>query len=284
MWGRSSQFEGAEGNNISKPRLVFERIQANMGGGLSVFRKKNTAAADGSEPASAKEEKPTEESRQSQPSREEEKEEMVQSLSNPVTPRVTEQPIVVFVLGGPGAGKGTQCAKIVEHFGFEHLSAGDLLRAEIKSGSENGEMIANMIKEGRIVPSEVTVDLLDKAMTKSGRSRFLIDGFPRDERNNQNWEDATHLAFVLFFEVPESVLEERLLKRGESSGRSDDNIESIKKRFHTYKESSLPIIQYYDAKGKAVKINGDRPVEEVWAEVQEQFAKSNIPPTPRNNQ
>ncbi|KAL0856218.1 hypothetical protein Bca101_061371 [Brassica carinata] len=79
-----------------------------------------------------------------------------------------KKPTVIFVLGGPGSGKGTQCAYIVEHFGYTHLSAGDLLRAEIKSGSENGTMIQNMIKEGKIVPSEVTIKLLQKAIQENG--------------------------------------------------------------------------------------------------------------------
>nr|GMC86633.1 UMP-CMP kinase 3 [Ipomoea batatas] len=95
---------------------------------------------------------------------------------------------VVFVLGGPGSGKGTQCANIVEHFGYTHLSAGDLLRAEIKSGSENGTMIQNMIKEGKIVPSEVTIALLQRAIQENGNDKFLIDGFPRNEENRAAFE------------------------------------------------------------------------------------------------
>jgi len=100
----------------------------------------------------------------------------------------SKNPIVVFVLGGPGAGKGTQCQNIVQNFGFVHLSAGDLLRSEISSGSTNGQMISTMIKNGQIVPSEVTVGLLEKAMKESGKSKFLIDGFPRNEENNGSWE------------------------------------------------------------------------------------------------
>ncbi|KAJ6827020.1 putative UMP-CMP kinase 3 isoform X1 [Iris pallida] len=110
---------------------------------------------------------------------------------------------VVFVLGGPGSGKGTQCANIVEHFGFTHLSAGDLLRAEIKSGSENGAMIQNMIKEGKIVPSEVTIKLLQRAMLESDNDKFLIDGFPRNEENRAAFERVTKILpeFVLFLIV-----------------------------------------------------------------------------------
>jgi len=126
---------------------------------------------------------------------------------------------VVFVLGGPGSGKGTQCANIVEHFGFTHLSAGDLLRAEIKSGSENGTMIENMIKEGKIVPSEVTIKLLQEAMIKNENDKFLIDGFPRNEENRAAFENVTKIspAFVLFFDCSEEEMERRLLGRNQVS-------------------------------------------------------------------
>merc|ERR1712010_75341 len=95
------------------------------------------------------------------------------------------RPVAFFVLGGPGAGKGTQCAKLVEHYGFTHLSAGDLLRAERKSGSENATLINNYINEGKIVPVEITVNLIKNAMEAvlPECNRFLIDGFPRNTDN-----------------------------------------------------------------------------------------------------
>ncbi|XP_061997205.1 UMP-CMP kinase 3-like isoform X1 [Rosa rugosa] len=181
-------------------------------------------------------------------------------------------PTVVFVLGGPGSGKGTQCANIVQHFGFTHLSAGDLLRAEIKSGSENGTMISNMIKEGKIVPSEVTIKLLQKAMLESGNDKFLIDGFPRNEENRSAFEAVTKVepSFVLFFDCSEEEMERRLLSRNQ--GREDDNIETIRKRFKVFLESSLPVIEYYNSKGKVRKIDAGRPVEEVYESVKAIFA------------
>lgn len=91
------------------------------------------------------------------------------------------------MLGGPGAGKGTQCARLVEDYGFIHLSAGDLLRAERDSGSPDGEMITQFINEGKIVPVEVTVNLIKKAMARSGGSKFLVDGFPRNQNNLDGW-------------------------------------------------------------------------------------------------
>ncbi|KAI5072457.1 hypothetical protein GOP47_0012563 [Adiantum capillus-veneris] len=178
---------------------------------------------------------------------------------------------VIFVLGGPGSGKGTQCASIVEHFGFTHLSAGDLLRAEINSGNENGLMIQHMIKEGKIVPSEVTVKLLQTAMYKSGNDKFLIDGFPRNEENRAAFELVTGITpeFILFFDCPEEEMERRLL--GRNQGRVDDNIETIRKRFKVFVDSSLPVINHYDSLGKVRKIDAARSKEEVFACVQPLF-------------
>ncbi|KAJ0964215.1 hypothetical protein J5N97_029337 [Dioscorea zingiberensis] len=179
---------------------------------------------------------------------------------------------VVFVLGGPGSGKGTQCANIVKHFGFTHLSAGDLLRAEIKSGSENGTMIQNMIKEGKIVPSEVTIKLLQRAMRESGNDKFLIDGFPRNEENRAAFENVTKIEpeFVLFLDCSEEEMEQRIL--GRNQGRDDDNIETIRKRFKVFMESSLPVVEYYNSKGKLRKVDGGKSVEEVFEAVKEIFS------------
>ncbi|ONK72265.1 uncharacterized protein A4U43_C04F17550 [Asparagus officinalis] len=180
---------------------------------------------------------------------------------------------VVFVLGGPGSGKGTQCANIVEHFGFTHLSAGDLLRAEIKSGSENGTMIQNMIKEGKIVPSEVTIKLLQKAILDTANDKFLIDGFPRNEENRAAFENVTKIEpeFVLFFECSEEEMERRLLNRNQ--GRDDDNIETIRKRFKVFMESSVPVVEYYNSKGKVRKIDAARPIDEVFDAVKGIFSQ-----------
>jgi UMP-CMP kinase len=186
-----------------------------------------------------------------------------------------EKPTVVFVLGGPGSGKGTQCSNIVSTYGYEHLSAGDLLREEMKSGSANGEMISTMIKNGQIVPSYVTVALLQQAMKNSKNTKFLIDGFPRNAENNASWEKAmnneVNVPFILFFDCPEDVMEKRLLKRGETSGRSDDNIASIKKRFKTFQTESMPVIEYYDKQKKVVFVNADRDPKVIFEEIKKAF-------------
>lgn len=125
-------------------------------------------------------------------------------------------PKVIFVLGGPGAGKGTQCQNIVKEYGFVHLSAGDLLREERRNpNSEYGELIETHIREGLIVPVDITCSLLERAMNDSDKDSFLIDGFPRNQDNFDGWKrrmaDKVHLLFVLFFDCPVEV-NNRLLK------------------------------------------------------------------------
>lgn len=134
------------------------------------------------------------------------------------------RPQVVFVLGGPGAGKGTQCARISQTYGYHHLSAGDLLRAERKRpGSELGELIEGYIKEGKLVPVEITVKLIQQAMKDLGGDRYLVDVFPRSIENMQGWErvvgDQAVVKFSLFFDCSEACMEDRLLERGKTSGR-----------------------------------------------------------------
>ncbi|CAH2048968.1 unnamed protein product, partial [Thlaspi arvense] len=116
-------------------------------------------------------------------------------------------------------------------------------------------MIQNMIKEGKIVPSEVTIKLLQRAMQESGNDKFLIDGFPRNEENRAAFESVTGIEpeYVLFFDCPEEEMER--------DGREDDNIETIRKRFKVYMESSLPVIEYYNSKGRLERLMQPSPLK-----------------------
>lgn len=188
---------------------------------------------------------------------------------------------VIFVLGGPGAGKGTQCAKLVKDHGFVHLSAGDLLRAEQnRKGSTFGELIAQCIKEGTIVPQEVTLALLKQAIVDEyakGATKFLVDGFPRKMDQALSFEEQiAKSSMTLFFECPEQVMLERLLERGKTSGRTDDNIESIKKRFRTFIETSMPVVEYFDKQNKVVKVRCDLAVDDVYGKVKEALSTRGI--------
>jgi adenylate kinase len=186
---------------------------------------------------------------------------------------------IYFVLGGPGSGKGTQCQNLVDTYGFKHLSAGDLLRAEVKSGSPEGAMISEMIRNGQIVPAAVTVRLLKQAMDASLASTFLVDGFPRDMGNVQEWEkQLPSPELVLVFDCPESELESRLLKRGETSGRSDDNLTSIKKRFKTFVDQSMPVIKYYSDRDLVKTISSVPTPTQVFKSVKKHFIEYPVVP------
>lgn len=195
------------------------------------------------------------------------------------------QALVVFVLGGPGAGKGTQCANLVRDYGFKHLSAGDLLREEQdRPGSEFGDMIKSYIRDGKIVPMEVTIQLLENAMNatieKSGTRKFLIDGFPRKMDQALKFEEVVVPSkFTLFFECSEEVMRKRLLKRGETSGRSDDNEESIKKRFRTFVDTSMPVVDMFEKEGKVLKVSAEHSPDQVYADVQKGFSQKGIEPS-----
>jgi len=187
-------------------------------------------------------------------------------------------PSVVFVLGGPGSGKGTQCTKIAESFGYVHLSAGDLLREErAREGSEYGELINSYIKEGKLVPVEITIALIKQAMVKFGweGGRYLIDGFPRSFDNLKGWENvignSVRVKFVLFFDASEETMQVRLVERGKTSGRADDNMESIKKRFVTFQQESMPVVESYRLQGLVRRIDAEQSSEKVWSDVQRNF-------------
>ena len=206
-----------------------------------------------------------------------------QQLPAPDKPTPTFSPddvTVVFVLGGPGAGKGTQCARLVSDYGFTHLSAGDLLRAEQeRHGSQFGDLIRDYIKNGQIVPMEVTIQLLENAMAaaleekKSSKGKFLIDGFPRKHDQALKFEAAVCPArLVLFFDCPEAEMERRLLERGKTSGRADDNADSIRKRFRTFVDTSMPVVQYYEGLGKVLRVDARPDPDVVYKNAQKLLA------------
>ncbi|CAI9095501.1 OLC1v1031473C10 [Oldenlandia corymbosa var. corymbosa] len=194
--------------------------------------------------------------------------------------QIHKQIKVVFVMGGPGSGKGTQCSKIVQEFGYTHLSAGDLLRDEVKSGSENGAMIHDLMNEGKLVASDVIVRLIVKAIQETDNDKFLLDGFPRNEDNLKAFENLTKIEpdFVLYLDCPEEEMIKRVLSRNQ--GREDDNIETIRKRFRVFEESTLPLVDYYASKGKLRRVDAARSVEEVFESVRAIFSSTEVRPRP----
>ena len=186
---------------------------------------------------------------------------------------------VIFVLGGPGVGKGTQCAALTKASdsnlfnSYVHLSAGDLLRAErSRPDSPYAAIINHNIQQGTIVPYQITIELLKAAMKEhEGQCDFfLIDGFPRNASQGIAFEDQViPCSALLFFDCPEDVLVSRLLKRSQTSGRDDDNDESIRKRLVTYNLETLPVFDYYHSQGKVYKIDCDDSIEAITKKVKE---------------
>jgi UMP-CMP kinase len=184
------------------------------------------------------------------------------------------------VLGGPGAGKGTMCELAESQLGWTHLSTGDLLRSELESGGAAAAMIKEIVAAGKLVPNEITVALLKNAMERitrtTGKKNFLLDGFPRSFSNLEAWHEIfgpeTELPKMLYFECPCAVLERRILGRARYSGRSDDNVESLKLRFDTFKAETLPTVEHFKGQGKCVEIDTSQDRQAVYALVRHHLA------------
>uniref|UniRef100_A0A8C7I749 Cytidine/uridine monophosphate kinase 1 n=1 Tax=Oncorhynchus kisutch TaxID=8019 RepID=A0A8C7I749_ONCKI len=164
---------------------------------------------------------------------------------------------VVFVLGGPGSGKGTQCVRIVESYGYTHLSF--------------GQLIDNHIKDGKIVPFEITIKLLKKAMEETRKLdekkiHFLIDGFPRNEENLHGWttimDGEADVKFVLFFDCSNEVIVGHW-GQGSPRGKGGANKEGIQ----TYLQSTRPVISLYEKQGKVRTVDASYSVDKVFANV-----------------
>ncbi|KAL3320384.1 Adenylate kinase isoenzyme 1 [Cichlidogyrus casuarinus] len=177
---------------------------------------------------------------------------------------------VVFVLGGPGSGKGTQCAKLVEKYGFNHLSSGDLLRDEVNSGSPLGNELKAKMEAGELVSLEKVLELLKNAMVKliEKNKGFLIDGYPRELEQGTKFEaEVAPCQLVVAFDVSEETMKARLLERGKTSGRADDNEQTIIKRFETFKNLTKPVIDHYKKAGKVVEVDASGAIDAIFATV-----------------
>ncbi|CDQ66597.1 unnamed protein product [Oncorhynchus mykiss] len=177
---------------------------------------------------------------------------------------------IIFVVGGPGSGKGTQCEKVVAKYGYTHLSSGDLLRAEVASGSERGKTLQAIMQKGELVPLDTVLDMIKDAMiAKADVSKgFLIDGYPREVKQGEEFEKKIGApCLLLYIDAKGETMVKRLMKRGETSGRADDNEETIKKRLDLYYKATEPVITFYTSRGIVRKIDSELPVDEVFGHV-----------------
>ena len=180
----------------------------------------------------------------------------------------------LILFGPPGSGKGTQSEKIVEKFGLIHLSTGNLLRQEIADKTPLGMEAKNFMDKGQLVPDEVVIGMIDSSLEKHADAKgFLFDGFPRTIAQAEALDKLlslkkTGICKVLALEVTEDELVKRLVKRGETSGRSDDtNEEVIRRRFSVYKNETEPVAEYYAAQDKLERLHGEGTVDEIFEKI-----------------
>jgi len=180
----------------------------------------------------------------------------------------------IIICGAPGCGKGTQSDLIVEKYGLKHLSTGDLLRSEIAEKSELGMEAESYISKGNLVPDKMIFDILSKAIAEKTKNSngIILDGFPRNVAQAEALEElmATlkkETTVLLDMHVDTQELITRLLKRGETSGRCDDNMETIKKRLEVYHTKTAPVSDFYKNKNKYAAIDGMGTIDEIFGRI-----------------
>jgi adenylate kinase len=181
----------------------------------------------------------------------------------------------VLLLGPQGAGKGTQGRLIAAEHGIPHVATGDMLRSAIAAGTPLGRRVKPMYDAGQLVPDEIMIDLIrDRLAEDDTHGGFVLDGFPRTPAQAEALdamlaEIDRPLTVVFEFQLPEEVALRRLLRRAEEEGRIDDTPEAIRTRLHLYRELTEPLIEYYRARGNLVGMHADRPVDDVFAEIEQ---------------
>lgn len=177
----------------------------------------------------------------------------------------------IVIFGAPGSGKGTQSDKLVEKYGFKHISTGDVLRGEIAQGSELGKTAKSFIDEGKLIPDSLMIDILASVYdTLCPCEGVIFDGFPRtipqaEALKKMLGERGAKVDAMLELDVPDEELMARLINRGKTSGRADDNEETIKKRLAVYKEQTAPLIAWYQREGQRNHIKGYGDLEEIFS-------------------
>ena len=179
----------------------------------------------------------------------------------------------IVIFGAPGSGKGTQSDKLIEKYGLNHISTGDVLRAEIKNGTELGKTAKGYIDNGQLIPDDLMVSILASVYDSFGREHqgVIFDGFPRTipqaEALKMLEERGDKVAAMIELDVPEDELMKRLILRGQLSGRADDNEETIKKRLVVYHSQTQPLIEWYQQEGIRHHINGLGELDRIFADI-----------------
>lgn len=188
----------------------------------------------------------------------------------------------IVVFGAPGSGKGTQSAKLINEYGLYHISTGELLRGHIKNGTELGKVADQYISKGNLIPDELMIDILEHELdsNKETEAGVIFDGFPRTIEqaralNEMMARRGSKIHAVVGLDVPDEELVDRLLKRGEESGRADDNLETINSRLKVYHSLTKPLRKFYEEEGKYHHIPGSGSVEDIFHTIRDSLKNAN---------
>jgi len=180
----------------------------------------------------------------------------------------------ILLLGPQGSGKGTQGKLIAAEYGIPHVATGDILRAAIAAGSELGQKVKPIYDAGQLVPDDLMIDLIRERLgEEDAREGFVLDGFPRtmpqaEALDEMLREISKELDVVFELQLADEVGRNRMLKRAAEEGRADDTPEAIDERLRIYHQQTAPLVEYYRTRGHLVGIHGDRPIPEVFGEIQ----------------
>lgn len=182
----------------------------------------------------------------------------------------------LVLFGAPGSGKGTQSARLIDEYGLYHISTGEVLREEIARGTELGKIADSYISKGQLIPDDLMISILDDVLEHEagGKPGVVFDGFPRTIPQAEALDGllkkrGSQLHAVIGLEVPEDELVERMLKRGQQTGRADDNLETIKKRLDVYHSQTQPLKEFYKEKGNYLSIPGSGVVDNIFNNIAE---------------
>lgn len=176
----------------------------------------------------------------------------------------------IVIFGAPGCGKGTQSERLIDRYGFYHISTGQLLRDNIARGTELGKIADKYISQGHLIPDELMLSIIAQLLDSpelQGRN-IIFDGFPRTVKQAEELEKLMAerdkaIDAVIGLEVPDEELVERLIERGKQSGRADDNLETIKQRLEVYHNQTHPLKEFYVARGSYRPINGSGSIDSI---------------------
>jgi adenylate kinase len=184
----------------------------------------------------------------------------------------------LLLLGPPGAGKGTQAARLVRELGIPQISTGDMLRAAVRAGAQVGRQAQAYMERGDLVPDEVVIGVAEERLQQPDASKgFVLDGFPRTPGQARALDDllerlGVRLERCVALQVPEEALVERLLQRAGIEGRVDDSAETIRNRMRVYREQTQPLLDYYRRRGVLREVDGEGSIDEVAARIREAIA------------